>query len=550
MKRRNVIATILLAAVCAAGTSLASAPQGQSLIVVDTPRGAVEEILTADGVMIVRDMGSWLIAVADPDGQGRLRRLGVSFTVADESIAGKTYYTVFPTPLRAAAATTGPVDINHYGRILGRRGAVTLVESPPDVAETLPMAGFDIVRVFIRPIRRPQPAAEWASPMAPMQADPLIQTMADAVSGASIDAYVQRLQDFVTRWAIHDSCQAAADWIKSEFESFGLDSVYFQNFHASFKDNVVAVHPGVTTPEQFVIIGGHYDSVSNVGYVAPGADDNASGTACVLECARILSQYSFDRTVVFIAFGAEEQGLLGSEYYAAQAAANGDQIMGMINVDMIGYLAPGDDIDIDVVTNSFSTGLRDRAINVASTYVPGFPAVNGHIPYGSGSDHQSFWDLGYRAIMFFEDTDEYSPYIHTVADSIGLSYNCPFLAENSTRVAAALLADLAGPHAGPSIADTNPPSALVLDQNVPNPFNPRTMIRFEVPPPGGSASLAVYDVAGRKVIDLLDGQFVNGSRTVWWNGRSERGDMLASGVYFYRLTVGAATSTRKMILLR
>jgi hypothetical protein len=223
----------------------------------------------------------------------------------------------------------------------------------------------------------------------------------------------------------------------------------------------------------------------------------------------------------------------------------------MINVDMIGYLEPGDDIDLDIVDNEASVWLFDRAITVAATYVPGFPVVDGSIPYGAGSDHSSFWDNGYEAIALFEDTEQYSPWIHTPADTVGLSYNCPPLAENSTKVALALLADLAGPSPiGTGVAERIIPASVTLEQNVPNPFNPRTRIRFTVTPPGGTASLTIFDVAGREVIGLLDEWILEGTRTVYWNGRNKNGEAVPSGVYFYRLTFGQTQLTRKMVLVR
>jgi hypothetical protein len=167
-----------------------------------------------------------------------------------------------------------------------------------------------------------------------------------------------------------------------------------------------------------------------------------------------------------------------------------------------------------------------------------------------GSDHMSFWDQGYSAIMLWEDSDQHSPYIHTLADTIGQSYNYPDLAEQSTRVVVALLADLAGPVGTAIGTDDVPAPSISLEQNVPNPFNPRTMIRFNVPAPGALASLRIYDVAGREVAVLVDGETVAGTRTVWWNGTSRGGRPVASGVYFYRLTAGRETLTRKLLLVR
>jgi hypothetical protein len=549
MTRRTLNCLLILTAALAASSfaSPSAASGEQSLVYVDRPAAGDAEWLLDAGVTVVHDAGGFLLAVTDETGTALLDRLGFSYDVLDADVSGKTYYTAYP--VRSA----GSVDVSRYGRVLRRLGPGAILEATQEQAELLPIAGFDNVRVSMTPIR---PAARVDRPFfrkSPAQPNPLIQEMVDDVTSSLIDGYVQRLQDFVTRWAPHDSCQAAADWIKAHFESCGIDSVYYQNFSSTYKDNVVAVLPGTTLPDEIIIIGGHYDSVANDPYIASGADDNASGTACVLECARILGTREFHRTLVFIAFGAEEFGLRGSINYAEAAAANGDNIVAMVNVDMIGYLEPGDELDLDIIKNDPSTWLRDRVMNVAANYVPGFPLVDGFIPEGSGSDHMPFWNNGFHAIMFFEDTDSNSPYIHTPGDSIGPSYNSPALAEQSIKVAVALLADLADPVDSSAIGVGEPPPApqvVVLEQNRPNPFNPRTMIRFTVPSPGSSASLKIYDVSGSAVRALVDDEIVDGTKTVWWDGRNDNGAAVASGVYFYRLHAAGKVLTKKLVLVR
>ncbi|UCH85129.1 MAG: T9SS type A sorting domain-containing protein, partial [Candidatus Latescibacterota bacterium] len=93
-------------------------------------------------------------------------------------------------------------------------------------------------------------------------------------------------------------------------------------------------------------------------------------------------------------------------------------------------------------------------------------------------------------------------------------------------------------------------SSVDLEQNVPNPFNPETTIRFSVPEPGMMTTLKIYDVAGRAVTTLIDRQMVAGTRTVRWNGKDSRGNDVSSGVYFYRLEAGTETRSRKLVLLR
>jgi hypothetical protein len=94
------------------------------------------------------------------------------------------------------------------------------------------------------------------------------------------------------------------------------------------------------------------------------------------------------------------------------------------------------------------------------------------------------------------------------------------------------------------------PQRLLLAQNVPNPFNPTTEIRFVVPAPGRDVTLQVFDLSGRIVRTLLRGEKVSGPRAVTWNGDDDSGNAAGSGVYFYRLQAGKETLARKLVLVR
>ena len=121
----------------------------------------------------------------------------------------------------------------------------------------------------------------------------------------------------------------ARDYIFDNFTSLGLAATLDPFVYGtSTYHNVVGVRSGTVRPEDIYIVGAHYDSVQG----SPGADDNASGVAGVLEAARVLSGYNFASTLVFIAFDREEQGLIGSYDYARRASAAGQNIRGMISL--------------------------------------------------------------------------------------------------------------------------------------------------------------------------------------------------------------------------
>ncbi len=445
-KEREMRFHLVIAALLIAAASFSAYGDSRSLVAVNNSSEDVIRQVIDRGILVVRDLGTYFLAVGNEKDFEVLNELGLDWQLLDPSIEGKTYYTV------GIGERVAIEDVSRIAKVLRFDGTEAVIEAAPEEAEKILALGLDIAKVFIRPIR----LSTREKPLQPLflVADPRIQQMVDAVSQTNINAYVQRLQNFKTRYASHDSCQAAANWIKAQFESYGIDSVFFHHFSSTYKDNVVAVIPGVGNPNKIVVIGGHYDSYTSNPNNCPGADDNASGTACVLECARILSQHQFNYTITLIAFGAEEMGLIGSEAYASQAAARGDDIIAAVAVDMIGYLASGDQMDLDIISNTSSQWIRNLAFEVTNTYVPGFSSVSGTLPSGASSDHASFWAHGYDAILFFEDSGSYSPYIHTTNDIVGLSYNSPTLAEKSVKVAVGLIATLAEPF---TIAITHTP---------------------------------------------------------------------------------------------
>jgi Zn-dependent M28 family amino/carboxypeptidase len=169
--------------------------------------------------------------------------------------------------------------------------------------------------------------------------------------------------------------------------------------------NVIGELTGTTTPENIYIIGAHYDHIEGD---MPGGDDNASGTAGVLEAARVLSQYQFESTIRFINFNAEEDHLLGSaDYVKNHVIPNGEKIVGMINLDAI--LRPGSDampdrpIDVELECNGFSPWVQAYAQAMAD-YVPSL--VLGDIwDYAeSSSDNDSFQNAGIPAFLAIENS--------------------------------------------------------------------------------------------------------------------------------------------------
>jgi len=274
----------------------------------------------------------------------------------------------------------------------------------------------------------------------------IIYTLIDEVDTTLVLNNAHHLQDYGTRDCLSPGAVEAQNWIKGQFESYGLD-VELQDFplyNQNPSDNVIATLTGHVYPDEYVVIGGHYDSRAG-GNLAPGADDNASGTCGVLEVARILSQYEFKRTIIFCAFSAEEYGLAGSEAYVTRCAQEGMYIIGYINMDMIGYQDPSEPFHSDMIAPPEAKDLADFYKEVAGIYLPGFPIYDGELS-GYDSDHTSFNNWDYPGIFPFEDDIYHSPYIHTVLDTVGLSLNSTLLATNLIQAGLATVVTIAVPY--------------------------------------------------------------------------------------------------------
>jgi hypothetical protein len=297
---------------------------------------------------------------------------------------------------------------------------------------------------------------------------PFVQELVNQVDQVSYTDYLQTLEDFVTRNTHTSNCDSAADWILSQFQSMGLDA-YYHDFTISgnIKHNVVGELPGVLYPDSVIFITSHYDATAGVPWtpepVAPGADDNGSGTACVTECARILSQYNFEKTIRFITFAGEEQGLYGSSAYVDDLVGSNVNVVGSFNYDMIAY-SGNDPLPPDLVIyadyNPLSQAMADKVAEAVITFVSNDvePDIDINPSMGS-SDHGPFWDAGLPAICGIEEQawgPDFNPYYHSTND---LVVNCDLdYATNCTRAAIAALADYAVPivSSGPylSIFDT------------------------------------------------------------------------------------------------
>lgn len=257
--------------------------------------------------------------------------------------------------------------------------------------------------------------------------DPSIAALVAQVDSTRISDSIGHLASFPTRHTLSPQNVAAAQWLRGEFQSFGYTDVVLHDFTlgAVSRHNVICTKVGSVDATKHLIICAHYDSrmssLSDSTSVAPGADDNGSGVAALLEIARVLAPIDTAWSVRFAAFSGEEQGLVGSTAYAAFANSSGMQIPLLINLDMIGHPEnPADptivveqDLGNDVATNDApSQAFAAQMVQAAADYTT-IKTVLGPI---YSSDYMPFEHFGYVCIGAFDGADA-APFYHTSNDT-------------------------------------------------------------------------------------------------------------------------------------
>lgn len=304
-----------------------------------------------------------------------------------------------------------------------------------------------------------------------------ISAMTERVSADSIEAYVRTLAGFKTRHTMSDTTSdsvgigAARRWIYAKMKAFsqragGRLKVSYDRYVERDNPrisrpteivNIVAVLPGtqLESKDRIYVVSGHYDSrvsdVMNDTSYAPGANDDASGTAAVMEMARIMANYKFDGTLVFMAVAGEEQGLLGAAHYAREAKRKNLDIAAMFTNDIIGNTIGPDSTVNDREVRVFAQGIPPndtlsryhqyllytggendtpsrqlgRFIHrVAEEYMNDFSVnlIYRKDRYLRGGDHSAFLEQGYPAVRFSEPNEYYARQHQDVRMENGVQY--------------------------------------------------------------------------------------------------------------------------------
>lgn len=368
-------------------------------VVVDSRDAA--STLTAcriDGVW--RTDNGYLVLV-DGAGLDRLNRSGLEFKLVATDVK------------RAEMAIDLRHDHSNVGRypLLYEDGELRLFRADPIEAsrdgETPGLAplrteGMSIVYRESRPLN-----------MGRMQQMMDLDSLIGQVRQDSLFSYSTQLESFMWRVTGTSGNYISRNWIIDKLDEFGYDSIVIDSFVTEIYDrprkvyNVVAVKPGADYPMHEIIVGGHRDAVPG----SPGADDNGSGTVATLEIARILADIDTRMTFKFILFDGEEQGLHGSWHYASQAAASGDSIVFMENMDMIAHYANSDQAKIFRGSNDIYGPLWQTLADS----LDGIDITANLLGMSSGSDHYPFYQNGFDAIFAHEYI--FSSVYHSPRDS-------------------------------------------------------------------------------------------------------------------------------------
>lgn len=331
-----------------------------------------------------------------------------------------------------------------WGKEIYRDVNIALLKTPQLSVDQITAIPYQITELFPIPLKHLfEKTYPSRTGLLPQRTE--IDQLLTEISPDSLGYFVQTMEDFVTRYCFAPNRDQVANWIRGEFMRFGYTDVVIDSFYQNnvWHKNVVATLPGTVNPDQNVIIGGHHDSIifsqyGNPMFIAPGADDNATGSSAALEIARAMQAVNFqpETTIKFVTFAAEEVGLWGSHHFAQSALDNNMNIKLMLNNDMIGHTTQQDPDNwtIHLIEYDGAGNEADFARQVIQQYTNITPVTNSY--NSPSSDSYPFWIRGYPPIFFIET--EFNPYYHS-PDDLFIHLNMDYAVE-TVRATAAIAA--------------------------------------------------------------------------------------------------------------
>jgi len=351
----------------------------------------------------------------------------------------------------------------------------------------------------------------------------IIQGIIDGMEIDSMLTYVEEMSGEVavelgsgpvvinSRHSDHAGNALAQQYYEQKLAAFGYSTVA-QAFNATGR-NILATKLGSVHPEEIVLLCAHYDAMPPGGlYNAPAADDDGSGCAALLEAARVLHDIPFERTIVFALWDQEEQGKIGSIYYANNMAANDEEIMGVVNMDAIAYDGNGDrKARVHARPMANSMAIADTVFAILDRYEIDIDLLLTN-PGATYSDHASFWSAGYGAVLMIEEfSSDGNPYYHTPNDRIQ-HFDVPYF-EKMAKLSVASMAALAMPFdPTASVAHHSGAQGVALTA-YPNPTSDRSQVGINVAE-SGRVRVSVLNAVGQEVVVVLDAVLPIGDRSM------------------------------------
>jgi hypothetical protein len=362
--------------------------------------------------------------------------------------------------------------------------------------------------------------------------DPAVQDLVDDVNYDSVYNRMQTFEDFGIKTAGSTALEETRDWITSLYQQWGYTDIELDEFQYSqhLVQNIIITKTGSLYPDTYLIIDGHYDT-----YGGPGVNDNGSGTAIILEMARLLKDVQTSYSIRFIHFTVEEMGLVGSEHYVDNTVIPENMDIRLVfNIDEVGGVA-GEvnntitcerDESPPASNNAASAAFTDTLATLTEIY----SALNTSISYAYGSDYVPFMQNGYVVTGYYEYNE--SPYPHSINDSLSnLDPDYVFELAKASLASALYFSGMADP-----ISDTPAQWREQYDFSVePNPFVSRMRVENKY---SFDAHLELIDLQGRPVKKAV----------LPAASRSHIQVDLQAGLYFYRiLHDGRVLQTGKLI---
>jgi leucyl aminopeptidase len=281
---------------------------------------------------------------------------------------------------------------------------------------------------------------------------PVVNAMLPRIQEPGIRNMIISLGNFFTRRHTCPMGIQSATWIHNRWQALASNrpdvTVEYFNHVITNQPSVILTIAGSTFPSEVVVLGAHQDSINSAGSncatnMAPGEDDDASGVASLNEVIKVALRMGYhpQRTVKFMAYAAEESGLLGSDEIAQAYDNQNVNVVGVLQLDMTNYKgSPG---DIYMFTDYTNAVQNTFVSNLVTTYLPGLVKGNSSCGYAC-SDHASWWSVGYPASFPFESTfGQHNPFIHSPQDTIDKSGGTANHAVKFAKLAAAYMAEVA-----------------------------------------------------------------------------------------------------------